>query len=317
MTRQRMLAIPREASMDRIATRLLGRQGQAQRRLPIWLPLALLTLGPAAAVAQTYTAIDCPESSFTAARDINERGDIVGNCEDANGRHGFLLRKGVFTLIDPPDAAALCIATNDINNRGEVVGRYQDSEGVAHGFLLRHGRFTTIDVPGAPDTFPLGIDERGRIVGFYVGSDEVFRGFILDSRGFQDIEFPDAVATGAWGINASTQIVGGYIDTSGVVHGFLLKKGTFSSIDFPGAVGTRAFGINPRGHIVGGWSGDPECGDCFETHSFSPRAGSQTSRFQTRSKPRPMASTPQARSLATIFGEDETFHGFLREPKDQ
>ena len=80
--------------MNRIATRPTERQAQAHRRLPIWLPLALLALGPAAAVAQTYTAFDCPESFETLARGINDRGDIVGVCEDANGRHGFLLRKG-------------------------------------------------------------------------------------------------------------------------------------------------------------------------------------------------------------------------------
>ena len=187
---------------------------QAHRRLPIWLPLALLTLGSAAAVAQTYTAFDCPESFDTEARGINDRGDIVGVCEDANGRHGFLLRKGVFTLIDAPGAPVLTLATG-INNRGDVVGHYLDDE-AGHGFLIRQGHFTTIDVPGSPNTFPQDIDERGRIVGFYEGSDGVFRGFMLDSLGFQDIEFPDATGRGAFRINNRTWIVGGYLDTNDV-----------------------------------------------------------------------------------------------------
>src|SRR5688572_17899709 len=167
--------------MNRITTKLPERHRQAHRRFPIWLPLILLGLDSAAAVAQTYTAIDCPESFDTGARDINDRGDIVGICEDANGRHGFLLRKGVFTLIDAPDAPLLTLATG-INNRGDVVGHYLGNDDVGHGFLLRQGHFTTIDVPGSPTTFPQHIDNRGRIVGFYLGTDDVFRGFMLDSR---------------------------------------------------------------------------------------------------------------------------------------
>ena len=52
------------------------------------------------ALAETYEAIDCPDAFRTEAWSINDRGDIVGICEDANGAHGFLLRRGIFTLIE-------------------------------------------------------------------------------------------------------------------------------------------------------------------------------------------------------------------------
>ena len=301
--------------MNTIAMRLPERQAQVHRRLLIWLPLALLILGSVTALAETYEGIDCPDSFSTTARSINDRGDIVGGCEDANGTHG-LLRKGVFRLIDAPDAAGLTVATG-INNRGDVVGFYADDEG-GHGFLLRHGRhghFTTIDVPGSPQTNPLGIDERGRIVGFYLGSDEVYRGFLLDARGFQDIEFPDALITGAWGINARTQIVGGYIDRNDVPHGFLLKKGTFSSIDFPGAVGSRAFGINTLGHIVGGWSDAPECGDCFEHAFLLTRRGFTNLVFPHALETVAWGINNAGQIVGSYFGEDETFHGFCEPPR--
>ena len=48
--------------MNRIATKLPEGRRQAHRRRPIWLLLALLTLGPAVGLAQTYTTIDCPDS---------------------------------------------------------------------------------------------------------------------------------------------------------------------------------------------------------------------------------------------------------------
>ena len=90
----------------------------------IWSLIMLLALsGPA--MAATYTGIDCPDSIYTDARAINDRGDIVGNCEDASGIHGFRLRKGVFELIDFPGASTT-FATGT-NNLGHVVGWYEDS----------------------------------------------------------------------------------------------------------------------------------------------------------------------------------------------
>lgn len=301
----------KEIPMNRMTTSPPGRQRLGHGGWQFWPVLALMTLAQPA-LAETYTAVDCPGSNFTTARSINDRGDIVGGCDDANGSHGFLLRKGVYTLIDAPDATVT--RASDINNRGDVVGVYLDDDEVGHGFLLRHGHFTTVDVPGSPRTVLLGIDERGRIVGFYLGTDEVLRGFLLDARGFQDIEFPDAPITGAWGINARTQIVGGYIDTNEVPHGFLLNKGTYSSIDFPGAEGSRAFGINILGHIVGGWSGDPECPDCFVNAFLLTRRGFTSLAFPHAFETVAWGINSKGQIVGDYFGEDEAFHGFLRKP---
>ena len=257
---------------------------QAHRRLPIWLLLAFLTLGPTVVLAQTYTTIDCPDAFSTASRSINDRGEVVGICEDANGVHGFLLRNGRFTLIDVPGGRRQSPSASTIG------ATWSDATPTAqtllHGFLLRHGRFTTIDPPGSVLTVAGDIDDLGRIVGFYLGSDDVSRGFILDARGFQDIEYPDAVVTGVFDINALKRIVGGYHDTSGVLHGFLLKKGVFTSIDPPGAAGARAFGINIFGHIVGGWTDDPECPDCFTRAFLLTPGGFETLRVPGRVRDR-------------------------------
>src|SRR6476620_4178995 len=153
--------------MSRIDTRHPEREGKAPRRLPLWPLLAFLTTGPAAVLAQTHTTIDCPDSSFTEARGINDRGEIVGDCDDSNGSHGFLLRNGTFTMIDGP-GATLTTAFG-INNRGDVVCRYTDADNVVHGYLHRHVHFSTIDPPGIipgpqahPRTAAVGIDDLGR-----------------------------------------------------------------------------------------------------------------------------------------------------------
>jgi hypothetical protein len=37
-----------------------------------------------------YTTVDVPGSTLTEARGINDSGQIVGDCSDAGGNHGFL-----------------------------------------------------------------------------------------------------------------------------------------------------------------------------------------------------------------------------------
>jgi uncharacterized membrane protein len=308
--------------VNRSATKLPERQRQANRRLSAWLLPALLILDPAAALAQTYTTIDCPDSSFTEARSINDRGEIVGICEDVSGVHGFLLSHGAFTIIDVPGATATLAF--GVNNRGDVVGRYTDTAGVFHGYLLRHGRFSTIDPPGSLLTSARGIDDLGRIVGFYLPSDGVFRGFLLDARGFRDIVVPDANTTpgtfeggtGSFDIDNLERIVGGYVDTSEVFHGFLLNNGVFTSVDPPGATGARALGINILGRIVGGWSEDPDCPDCF-TRAFllTPRGFADLEvpgAFETVAN----GINAVGQIVGTYLGEDENVHGFLRDPEN-
>ena len=278
--------------------------------------LILLALsGPARAA--TYTGIDCPDSIYTDARAINDRGDIVGNCEDASGIHGFRLRKGVFELIDFPGASTTFAA--GINNLGHVVGFYSDSGGEfdKHGYVLRNGRFTTIDSPGSVYTFAQGIDDLGRIVGFYGHRDGSIRGFILDSRGYRDVVPPEAVVvTGAWAINVLRRIAGGFVDADGILHGYYLKKGKFTTIHPPGASGALAFGVNVLGHVVGGWSADPACPDCF-VNAFLFNSGSDNYRilkFPGAHETVANGINDVGQIVGIYFGVDEQFHGFVRDP---
>lgn len=304
--------------MNRIASKLPKGRRPAHRHRPIWLLLALLTLGPAVVLAETWKTIDCPDSFFTEPRSINERGEIVGTCEDAGGSHGFLLRRGRLTLIDVPGAVAGSTAAFGINNRSDVVGAYNDEDGVRRGFLLRNGRFTTIEAPGSPQTSARGIDDLGRIVGFYEGSDGVFHGFILDSQGFRDIDVPDAagLGTAAFDINALKQIVGGYFDASGVNRGFLLKRGVFTSIDFPGAAGSQALGINIFGQIVGGWSSDPGCTDCLTNGFLLTHRGFENLEFPGALETVANGINALGQIVGVYLGEDEVFHGFVRSRGD-
>src|SRR5262249_31833241 len=74
----------------------------------------------------TFTTIDFPHATSTAATDINAAGEIVGQYVSAADRntHGFLRSKdGEFTTIDFP--GAVFSVASGINARGDIVGRYR------------------------------------------------------------------------------------------------------------------------------------------------------------------------------------------------
>jgi len=114
-----------------------------------------------------FTTINFPESTFTFAYGINDRGQIVG----FNGEYSFIYSGGVFTTLDDPSVTAgmFTVATG-INDRGQVVGYYQDTElspyvPSSYGFIYNKGVFSTLDYPSSPITFLDGINDLGQIVG--------------------------------------------------------------------------------------------------------------------------------------------------------
>src|SRR5213080_4151127 len=123
------------------------------RRALVLVTAVLLVGVPAARAATTETfvptTIQYPGSTSTAARGINNSGEIVGtySCAAAcinpltgetstAGTHGFLLQDGVYTRIDVPGGAAT--TPRGINEQGAVVGHYA-AGGVAHGFAYADG----------------------------------------------------------------------------------------------------------------------------------------------------------------------------------
>lgn len=61
----------------------------------------------------------------------NDAGDAIGSFTDnTGGIHGFLLRHGEFTAVDPPGAAFISLA--GINSSGEIVGFDLDNTGTFH-----------------------------------------------------------------------------------------------------------------------------------------------------------------------------------------
>jgi uncharacterized membrane protein len=214
-----------------------------------------------------FETVDDPPggSDFDEYVDINDRGDIVGFYNDAEGvtTTGFLRdNKGRFTSIDVP--GSMVTGPLKINDRRQVVGIYADAEGGLHGFLWNDGDFKTIDVTGAAATAVLGINNRGQMVGSYIDAAGAYHGFLRDRRGAVTTlpEAPGADPTMGGtqpaSINDHGQIVGLAYDAQGGSRGFLLERGVLTPIQAtPDAVFTRPLDINNRGQIVGDYGTKP------------------------------------------------------------
>jgi uncharacterized membrane protein len=197
-------------------------------------------------------------TNFSQARDINDRGDIVGQFIGDDGFfHGFLLSKGVLTTLDFPGASQT--SAFGINESGTVVGFWDlldpDSNLLEeHGFNWKDGAFTEVNFPGSVDSAVSGINARGDLVGAWdAGLTSQTHGFVC-SHGecFSfDVPFPESIFTQADRINARGHITGIYVDVDGVLHGYLAVGSNFTRLDFPDAINTSAWGINSDGQIVG------------------------------------------------------------------
>lgn len=212
------------------------------------LMLAIFAIPAAQAANYTYVFFDAPGATAdTHGRGINDAGQVVGMYQQDGYYHGFILSKGIFTILNPPgttDSAAY-----GINNAGLVSGSCgSKAQAILYGFTYNNGTYSApIQVPGAAGTEVSGINNHGQMVGCYnlPGSPDNYHGFVKSGDNLTTFDFPAAVSTVPYGINNNGWIVGYYTDADGVHHGFArLPAGTFMSYDVPGATNTEIYGIN-------------------------------------------------------------------------
>jgi len=206
----------------------------------------------------TYVRISVPGSVETWANGINARGDIVGlYFTPDGGPFGYVLRKGVYTTVEHPDAAGL--AARRINSRGDIAGVWHDFDGGLHGFLLSGGQLTHIQKPDSTFTWAFGLNDAGDIVG------------VSDSGGFllRDGKFRTVPSGGVRGVDYrlfdvqdNGRVLVGTAISDSAITGFISRRfGEIELISHPDlpdhCTGIR--GMNERGDIVGSVAID----DCF------------------------------------------------------
>jgi uncharacterized membrane protein len=215
---------------------------------------------------EAVSSFDYPGAYVTAARGINNDGQIVGTQCGGSAPNlpvctAFEKNGNTFGSFDFP--GALFTFANGLNNTGQIAGAYRVEipapnggvQDVDHGLLIDHGVSSSLDFPGAVETQLNGINDAAAIVGSYrvnLATWPGFRwsGFLYQTSAWVAINYPGAILTFATAINNLNQVAGTYTDRYGFTHGFIKNGDRFSPFDVPGA-DTFVSGINDDGEVVG------------------------------------------------------------------
>src|SRR5262245_62826950 len=157
------------------------------------LGLLWLLSAPGLASAQyAFTQLDVPGSVATYA-DGNSVHRIVGEFDDADGTHGFVMNRGEFTQFDAPGAQDYT-SINGINASGERAGIYFSGERY-YGYFWSHGVVTPLDPPGSTFSLAGFLNAKGQVVGFYrtgPNGTGTRRGYIWQDGVFTPVDVPGA-----------------------------------------------------------------------------------------------------------------------------
>ncbi|MFS0702950.1 hypothetical protein AB6N23_00365 [Cellulomonas sp. 179-A 9B4 NHS] len=199
-----------------------------------WTPVELGTLGGA---RTTPTA-------------VNDRGQVVGTSETADGRwHAFLWDRGVMTDLTPDAQSA---TATDISTRGHVTGYVQPAPGEASDAFLWRGGTTTVL---AEDGYGLAVNERGQVGGSVAQpatwSENPFVWTAGTRTDLTPPPFPDArTSASLLDLNDRGEVLAAseYTDDSDLVY--VWSRGRFTELRDAGAR-LRGVDLNDRGHVAG------------------------------------------------------------------
>ncbi|PRY30743.1 hypothetical protein [Pseudosporangium ferrugineum] len=188
-----------------------------------------------------------PGGTHSYAYGINDRGDVVGASETADGRHAVVWHDGVMTDLGGDDIGDYG-AANDINHAGVIAGDWGDGN---YGSLAARWRGDERQVLTTESATATAINDRGHIVGSFAEDWSYEYGFLWRNGTVTRIE-PSGGATTliVADLNNRDQVAGtaftGYTDTNAVVW----QAGRTTVLPkFGGAAEARA--INNRGQVAG------------------------------------------------------------------
>jgi probable HAF family extracellular repeat protein len=106
-----------------------------------------------------------PEGLDSHAWDLNDRGEVVGVAQDAQGvEHAVLWEAGRITDLATPRVSES--GARALNAAGDVVGAARSGPGPTHAFLCRNTRMVYLGtLPGCRHSRAYDINDLGRIVG--------------------------------------------------------------------------------------------------------------------------------------------------------
>lgn len=239
---------------------------------PLEPTLAPPVVRPSFAVQRSVEVIDLGRlgtGPLHVARDINNRGQVVGISSDDQGQPRAFLWTRDRGMVDLGTTGGASASALGISQNGVVVGMSLDASGApeaalwaADGTVRGLGRF------GGLESVAFGVNDRGQVVGRYTPmfdpfDPSTFRGvqaFLWDpGRGFQELPTLGNPFEGyAWAINNSGWVIGSSsesVDPTAPYLAYVWSEGSGISnvgVLSPDFSEHDAFSINDRGGIAGG-----------------------------------------------------------------
>ena len=193
-----------------------------------------------------YSIVDLgllPGGTFAEARNVNNRGQIVGSGDNAAGDiHAILWENG--QAIDLGTLGGASSVAWGINDRGQIVGE-SDANADSHAFLWQSGEM--FDLAEAGDfNRAFAINQRAEIVGHFQLDALLWRRGMLTNLGILT----------AMDIN-DRGVIAGSDDASGAFHAVVWNDAEVTALGtLPGDTSSAARAINKAGQVVGESTGD-------------------------------------------------------------
>lgn len=197
--------------------------------------------------------------SGSQAEDVNNRGEVVGVSDTADGsRHAFLWRRGRMVDLGALGGSAGESGATAVNERGVVVGWSTPPGEATRAVMWADGQIRDLGTLGA-DSHATDINDRGVVVGDFgdgFGGSHAFRWY----RGVMvDLGVPppgeDRSTMRARGVNNAGDVVGLAHDPGicGVCNAVLWRRGgePVRLPSSPGRPGGYALDVDDRGRAVG------------------------------------------------------------------
>lgn len=215
---------------------------------------------PAAVLAQPhpidtgYTMIDLGGGAGASARDINERGQVVGWSSVASGfMHAFLwsVETG---MVDLGTLGGDSSSATAINEHGQVVGWSTTAAGQMHAFFwsVETGMLDLGTVSG-DSSGANALNDHGQVVGVSPVAPGGSGAFLWSARtGMIDLGTLGGADSIASAINARGQVVGVSSTADGVQHAFLWSMETgMRDLGTLGSGSSGATAVNKHGQVAG------------------------------------------------------------------